>query len=691
MVTTKQIFIGITVTSITIFICSQFLKLVEANDDKEENETDNSNNQKNNNNERKGIRLRLRGNGDKKNENSSPKTFSKDKKKLKQNEEQRLLDKNEILNKLEKLFSKRNYKIVEKIITQMIEDSDHEKYLEWLSNQEKNIYIKTLNKGKKSQKLNKGVNICVISKKDILPGEIIYSEKPVVSILNPYLDQEEYCQSCFKKIIFQDNVEEKKENFCSKECEIKSKESKRLFNNIFSSDEISEKSYFSTMSSCYGISSYDIESEIIYYDNPEVETINLVSKPNRNGILTPPHQSSLPNNVKIINEIFEDGGSQNLESNIKKLNFDQNYNDNDVEIIKINDHINQNNNDNDDDNISDNNSHYQDDFEIDKESLFQFFDTKTKSTTTSGVNEKILSYYDQLCWEKEYFYPLLILKVLILIIQDELCFKKKIKLLEKPSTTPPQKHINQKNNCPNHNKNNVNINNNNNNNNNNNDNDNITNYNNNNNNNNKNKFNYHHFQHQQQQHQQKINYPKPSNEKITIYTLWDHIETFPYIEEYPKYTDLNNETNNAFSKYDLKFFNLIHTLFYDVFYEFEDFFTDDMYQVLKQKVMYNTIGITSNENFSTEKTLKDIYRIDSNKSVIGLGIYFISSYIRHCCHPNAKVCYLNNNNTLSLISTQYIKKGEEITISYIDTHNKSSKKCHEELYNKFKIKCFCNK
>jgi len=69
-----------------------------------------------------------------------------------------------------------------------------------------------------------------------------------------------------------------------------------------------------------------------------------------------------------------------------------------------------------------------------------------------------------------------------------------------------------------------------------------------------------------------------------------------------------------------------------------------------------------------------------------LGIYFISSYLRHNCHPNAKICFLNNNNTLSLISTKHIKKGEEITISYIDNHNKSHNECHEELYNKFKIK-----
>jgi len=74
------------------------------------------------------------------------------------------------------------------ILIYKLEESEHEKYLEWLSNQEKNIYIKTFNDNEKNKKTNKGINICVISKKDIVPGEIIYTEKPIVSILSPYLD-----------------------------------------------------------------------------------------------------------------------------------------------------------------------------------------------------------------------------------------------------------------------------------------------------------------------------------------------------------------------------------------------------------------------------------------------------------------------------------------------------------------------
>jgi hypothetical protein len=268
MVTTKQIFIGITITSITIFICSQFIKF-EISNNKGETDTDSSESI-----ERKERHIKLKRNKNKKRNESE----ERKRKKGNQNGDSNVLEKNDIFNKLEKLFSKRNYKIVEKIITQMLEESEHEKYLEWLSNQEKNIYIKTFNDNEKNKKTNKGINICVISKKDIVPGEIIYTEKPIVSILSPYLDQEEYCQTCFKKIVLPDNVEEKKENFCSRECELKSKEAKRLFNNIFSTDETTEKSYFSSMSSCYGISSYDIESEIIYCDNPIVETeIDLIS------------------------------------------------------------------------------------------------------------------------------------------------------------------------------------------------------------------------------------------------------------------------------------------------------------------------------------------------------------------------------------------------------------------------------
>lgn len=691
MVTTKQVFIGITITSITIFICSQFINF-EINNDKKENETSESDSI-----ERNGKNIKLQRN---KSKNKKEKLNSSEcnKKKAKQKEDSCTEDKNEFLNKLETLFSKKNFKIVEKIINQMLEESDHENYLKWLSNQEKNIFIKSLNKDKKNQKLNNGINICIISKRDIVPGEIIYSEKPVVSILNPYLDKEEYCPTCFKRVIIPENIEEKKENFCSKECELKAMEGKRLFNNIFTSDEISEKSYVSSMSSCYGISSYDIESEVIYYENPEVETINISTIPPQN--FKQQNNDTLKKNVKDqdipskkinnnnksysnSNVIFYYTDNSNNENN-PILELDNNNNNtidlnNDIEIIKVNENLDSgDDNKNDDDHYSQVNDPYlYNNMDIDRESFLQFFDTKTKSTTTSGVNEKIISYYNQLCWEKEYFYPLLILKLLILIIQDELCFKKKIKLLDLSKNHPIEfnqqqyqysqhpkiiKSQNFKTNNP------V-------------DNNNIK-YRIGNNNNNK-------FINQQQP-QSNVNV-KNKNDKPIIYTLWDHIETFPYINNYSKISsDINVETNNEFSKHDLKFFNLIHTLFYDTFYEFEDFFTDDMYQILKQKVMYNTIGITSNENFKMEKEIKDIYRIDNNKSIIGLGIYFISSYLRHNCHPNAKICFLNNNNTLSLISTKHIKKGEEITISYIDNHNKSHNECHEELYNKFKIKCFCN-
>eukprot|EP00833_Pecoramyces_ruminatium_P017081 jgi/Orpsp1_1/1191113/evm.model.d7180000083592.1 len=580
MVTSKQIFIGITITSITIFICSQFIKFDVNNNKKKDTETDDSTNNE--------MRFKLKRSKSKKKNDSGK--LSRNKKKSNQNEETQSLEKNDILNKLEKLFSKKNYKIVEKIITQMLEESEHEKYLEWLSNQEGNIYIKTLNKDRKNQKLDKKINICVISKRDIVPGEIIYTEKPIVSILNPYLDQEEYCQTCFKKIIFQDNIEEKKENFCSKECELKSKESKKLFNNIFSTDETTEKSYISTMSSCYGISTYDIESEIIYYDNPEIETININSNnndiefQNNNSIINEINNKvhinqtnqfgSIP--AKDITTIFnytEDSDNNNNIIENNHINVNQEVNDNnDVEIIKIDgnfDNDNNNNYNDRDDNDENENENEDEQIEIDKDSLLQFFDSKTKSTTTSGVNEKIISYYKQLCWEKEYFYPLLILKLLILIIQDELCFKKKIKLLgispNRPPTSTQNPHNLQqhqkliKNNFPCRTNNNIRI------------------YNNPN-------------QHQQQKQQQQefqlqpqsqkspinntplINHNnKNCNEKPMIYTLWDHIETFPYIENYPKYhSNINSEINNEFSKHDLKFFNLIHTLFYDAFYEFED-------------------------------------------------------------------------------------------------------------------------
>ena len=380
------------------------------------------------------------------------------------------------------------------------------------------------------------------------------------------LKEEEYCPTCFKKIVLQDNIEEKKENFCSKECEFKAAEDKRLFNNIFTYDETSEKSYVSSISSCYGISSYDIESEVVYYEDSEIETIHIAAlpqnfEPQNNMIkkndddISSKNTSYNDKNDDIDSIIFNytsnsnNENSQVLEPDKNSINQVTDLN-NDIKIIKVNKFLDSD----DDDNDNENNEHYNQssDFyqcnsmDIDRESFLQFFDTKTKSTTTSGVNEKIISFYKQLCWENEYFYPLLILKLLILIIQDELCFKKKIKFMDLSSNIPlvsyhqeyphsqhPKFLISQNPKINNTVENKYKIGN--------------------------NKSN------QPQKH------VKNKNDKPIIYTLWDHIESFPYIKNYSKVsTDINIETKNEFSKYDLKFFNLIHTLFYDALYEFED-------------------------------------------------------------------------------------------------------------------------
>ncbi|OUM63482.1 hypothetical protein PIROE2DRAFT_9969, partial [Piromyces sp. E2] len=389
---------------------------------------------------------------------------------------------------------------------------------------------------------------------------------------------EEYCPTCFKKITLPDNVEEKKENFCSKECELKAKEDKRLFNNIFTSDETSEKSYVSSMSSCYGISTYDIESEIIYYENPEVETIHVMSvNPNekdpqnnnlndytnqndQNGqndqndnIQEYQYKSNSDSNVLFY---YTDGsGEKDQHLDLNKNNNGPQYNKDDVEIIKVDDHHNHEEEEEEEENVDDleNELNQHGHTDIDKESFLQFFDSRMKSTTTSGVNEKIISFYKQLCWEKEYFYPLLILKLLILIIQDELCFKKKIKLLNLSTNHPLPSNgqhlpLLQYQKSPRKPK----INN-------------IINKNNHNHNHNNNKPNT------ISPPSVPLNCDKMSLEKPVIYTLWDHIETFPYIENFSKNSsNLDLETNNEFSNNDLKFFNLIHTLFYDVFYEFEE-------------------------------------------------------------------------------------------------------------------------
>jgi hypothetical protein len=102
---------------------------------------------------------------------------------------------------------------------------------------------------------------------------------------------------------------------------------------------------------------------------------------------------------------------------------------------------------------------------------------------------------------------------------------------------------------------------------------------------------------------------------------------------------------------------------------------------------------------------------------IGSGLYIVSAYvgvflrltlcdpliplftikIRHACDPSAQVEFKSGTNKLHLVATRDIKKGEEITMSYVensmkdgDTEEETARR-RKALLEGWKFACNCSK
>ena len=55
---------------------------------------------------------------------------------------------------------------------------------------------------------------------------------------------------------------------------------------------------------------------------------------------------------------------------------------------------------------------------------------------------------------------------------------------------------------------------------------------------------------------------------------------------------------------------------------------------------------------------------------IGSAFYTLSSYLIHSCDPTARVAFTGGNTELSLIATRDLKKGEVLSIPFVDVEQR---------------------
>ncbi|PCH41486.1 MAS20-domain-containing protein [Wolfiporia cocos MD-104 SS10] len=82
---------------------------------------------------------------------------------------------------------------------------------------------------------------------------------------------------------------------------------------------------------------------------------------------------------------------------------------------------------------------------------------------------------------------------------------------------------------------------------------------------------------------------------------------------------------------------------------------------------------------------------------VGSGLFPVSAYIAHSCDPSAKPVFSSGNYELSLVANKPIKKGEQITMAYVDVsqHDIESEEARRrrrfELARGWRFKCTCDR
>ncbi|KAJ7167641.1 hypothetical protein C8R46DRAFT_1093678 [Mycena filopes] len=83
---------------------------------------------------------------------------------------------------------------------------------------------------------------------------------------------------------------------------------------------------------------------------------------------------------------------------------------------------------------------------------------------------------------------------------------------------------------------------------------------------------------------------------------------------------------------------------------------------------------------------------------VGTALYSVSSYLSHSCAPNARPSFSSGTSELNLIASKDLKKGDEVTIAYVDVGQRpgeSAADCRlrrrKELARGWKFPCACSR
>lgn len=174
------------------------------------------------------------------------------------------------------------------------------------------------------------------------------------------------------------------------------------------------------------------------------------------------------------------------------------------------------------------------------------------------------------------------------------------------------------------------------------------------------------------------------------YSMYDHLERLGSTD-----TVVSEEENKILAK-------ILETALPGL----EQFLNDERHAMFQGRIRHNAIGICYNggRDDKPAPTTERPENVEKTRTPygtsrqIGSGLYFVSSYIAHSCAPSARISFGKGTSELHLVAAKDIKKGQEITMSYVDVTQRPGESADEarqrrrqELARGWKFACACER
>lgn len=131
---------------------------------------------------------------------------------------------------------------------------------------------------------------------------------------------------------------------------------------------------------------------------------------------------------------------------------------------------------------------------------------------------------------------------------------------------------------------------------------------------------------------------------------WDHVDRFRYLET----------TASAQSTEEI---NMLKQVLGPKVQGISEFLSDEIYLMLKGKMLYNCYGIPAADGVEVAKSDEHVRAVGDDNKYMGAGLYKISTYIGQSEeNPNVKLTW--ENDTLTVTAVKDIKQDEEILANY---------------------------